>query len=230
MRRVMGVLLGLFLTVAAYAQVTPEDLQALEARLQAMEAQLREIQAEMLQLRAPPDPEAAATTPTEDLAEAAPLAVQAATYTPSGPITATAGQTIKRVRIAGVSGGCIKVSNVDDVTHRGRDPGRLRRPWRPHQQRHRHKIVNSRITPKRTKTTLDTENGVYIIERTDVLIQGNVFRDFESGVEVAQSDDLPLDQVVGNYSREAERARSRGASMSSSTRATGTARSSGGAR
>jgi Right handed beta helix region len=215
LKTLLGALVCLLLSTVAHA-VTIEEIEALDARLvqmetqlaemQAdalldarlvqMETQLAEMQAEVLQLRtflqqiADEVANALAPTPT-------PTPV---VYTASGPITATAGQVIKRVRITGVSGGCIKVSNVTDVHIEdvilegcGGHGVRLTNA-------HRVKIVNSRIMPKRTTTTLDTENGVMIVGSTDVLIQGNVFRDFESGVEVAQATTSHSIRVVGNYS------------------------------
>jgi Right handed beta helix region len=120
-------------------------------------------------------------------------------YVPSGPITATAGQTIRRVRITGASSGCIKVNNVVDVHIEdvilegcGGHGVKLTNARRVN-------IVNSRITPKRTRSTLDTEHGVMIVGSTDVLVQGNVLREFESGVEVSQSTLSHSVSVIGNY-------------------------------
>jgi hypothetical protein len=194
MRRTLrfGAILCLFVTTA-YAAVTPEDLEDLEARLAAMEAQLAEIQAEMLQLRT-------LLGTTADEVASTPPTPPPATYAPSGAITATAGQVIKQVKITGASGGCIKISNVSDVHIEdvilegcGGHGVRLTNASRIH-------IVNSRITPKRTKTTLDSEHGVMIVNAADVLIQGNVFKDFESGIEVSQSTTSHSVRVVGNYS------------------------------
>ena len=191
----LGALVCLLSTVAH--AVTTEEIEALDARLVQMEAQLAEMQADVQKLRTYLDSIAdeVANTPAP-----APTPTPVV-YTSSGPITATAGQVIKRVRIAGVSGGCIKVSNVTDVNIEdvilegcGGHGVRLTNA-------HRVKIVNSRITPRRTRTTLDTENAVFIIGSTDVLIQGNVFRDFESGVEVVQATPPSHSiRVVGNYS------------------------------
>ena len=103
------------------------------------------------------------------------------------------------MKIAGVSGGCIIIDGVDNVTVEdvvldgcGGHGVRIKNGTG-------HKIVNSQITPKRTRQDLETEHGVYITSATNVLVQGNVFRDFESGVEVAQSDSSHTIRVVGNY-------------------------------
>jgi Right handed beta helix region len=154
---------------------------------------------------------AQAVVPTQDafraleervkaLEQAAPIPPTPPEYVASGPITATTGQLIKKIKITGASGGCIKVENVTDVHIEdvildgcGGHGVRLTNA-------HRIRIVNSQIIPKRTKTTLETEHAVFVVGSSSVLIQGNVFKEFESGVEVAQSTLSHSIKVVGNYS------------------------------
>ena len=61
------------------------------------------------------------------------------------------------------------------------------------------KVVNIGDHAEADRTHLDTENGVFINNATNVLDPGNVFKDFESGVEVTQSDTTHSVKVVGNY-------------------------------
>lgn len=117
-------------------------------------------------------------------------------YQPSPAIVAVAGQTITKVRIENVSGGCIKVLGVANVTildvqlvncggHavRGDNASNL-------------KVLNSLLDPGRVGTALDTEHGVYLTNSTNVLVQGNIIKHIESGVEVKGGHTV---KVVGNY-------------------------------
>ncbi|HJY45641.1 MAG TPA: right-handed parallel beta-helix repeat-containing protein, partial [Propionibacteriaceae bacterium] len=175
MSTLLGMLVALLTTTAAHAQAgatvpTLEEFHALEERVRALE-------------QAGPGP-----TPPPD-----------GGYVDSGPVTATTGQTIRKIRITNASGGCIKVDGVTDVHIEDVILDGCGGHGVKVTNAHRVKIVNSQITPKRTKTTLETEHAVYIVGSTEVLVQGNVLKDFESGVEVAQSTSSHSIRVVGNY-------------------------------
>jgi hypothetical protein len=59
------------------------------------------------------------------------------------------------------------------------------------------KIVNSLIRPKRTKTTLDTQHAICVRDGcTDLLVHGNILKDFESGVHVTGGHTV---RIIGNY-------------------------------
>ena len=121
-------------------------------------------------------------------------------YTVSGPIVATTGQHIRKVRIAGCPSHAITVRNVSDVTIEDvqlEDTG-------GHgvylSNAHRVKIVNSFIRPNRTKTTLDSQNAICVRDGcTELLVQGNILKDFESGVHVMGGHSVTIRGNYGEY-------------------------------
>jgi hypothetical protein len=175
MRRWTALGCWLWLTTVAHAQTAGTAVPTLE-EFKALEERVKALEQAIPPTPTPPD------------------------YVSSGAITATNGQVIKRVRITGVTGGCITVNGVADVHIEDVILDGCGGHGVKVTNAQRIKIVNSQITPRRTKTTLETEHGVFIVSSTDVLIQGNVLRDFESGVEVAQSTTSHSIRVVGNYS------------------------------
>jgi hypothetical protein len=110
---------------------------------------------------------------------------------------ATSGQTITRVRITGAPGDCIRVVGVTDVViHDVQLEGCGGHAIRIDQAA-RIRVSNSLLVPRRTKTTLDSQHGVFATACADVLVQGNILRDFETGVEAMDCQSVT---VKGNYS------------------------------
>ena len=119
-------------------------------------------------------------------------------YVVSGPITATAGQHIKRVRITGCAGTAITIRNVSDVMIEDVQIDDTGGHGVLIDNCHDIMIVNSFIRTRRTKTTLDTQLGICIRNNSyDILIQGNVFKECESSVHATGGKRIVM---RGNYS------------------------------
>lgn len=119
----------------------------------------------------------------------------AQTRTVSPPITATAGQIIRGVKITSTSGPCITVNNVADVWIDNVELG----PCAGNGV----KITGSGATGIRvtnsvihTERTGDSGVGVWIQDASDVLVQGNQLLYNGSGVYAINASSI---RVIGNY-------------------------------
>jgi parallel beta-helix repeat protein len=117
-------------------------------------------------------------------------------YTPSGPLVATTGQTITGIRITGAGTTCIKMQDVSNVIINNVQLENCGGHGVSIINSTNIKVVNSLIAPGRTSTTLDSQNAVHVRDSVDVLVQGNILKEFESGVHVVGGKRVT---VKGNY-------------------------------
>lgn len=118
---------------------------------------------------------------------------------PSGPIVMTGkkGAVIEDVQITSPSGDCVQIANSTNITIRNSEIG----PCGGNGIRIRGgsgvRIVDSYIHPEtQSPHCCDHNDGIFALDTSDVLIQGNVIAYGESNVEVHDSNDVT---VKGNF-------------------------------
>jgi Right handed beta helix region len=118
-------------------------------------------------------------------------------YPLSDPIVATSGQHIQKIRITGCPSHAITIKNATDVTIEDVQLEETGGHGIYLSNAQRVTIVNSLIRPKRTKTALDSQHAICVRDgSTDILIQGNIMKDYESGVHVMGGHSVT---IRGNY-------------------------------
>jgi hypothetical protein len=117
---------------------------------------------------------------------------------PGATVTATQGQVISNLTLTSSAGPCIVVRGVSDVWIDRMHIGPCAGQGVLVSGAARIRITNSVIhTEHGGEGGVDTGDGVYIADSTDVLLQGNQFSNNESSVIATGS---PRTKVVGNYS------------------------------